>query len=237
MRICVIGPSHLAALREAHKQGLVDTRGHEISYMGHRSWIYRSIAFDGEKLYFDAPHGDRPLADDLNVEVRIADYDVLFFHAAVRRLSLLISDRSGPIDLGAYSSGMQKQIATGIIRKLGGFDMLERVRAAFDGPILLSGKPEHAAPEDEAAAEAGHGDRERTMRVVTEAFAGLGFHFIPQPMETVLNGRFTRREYSVGSVALGETRTHKKEDVHHMNERYGALVFDTALDAVARLAA
>ncbi len=237
MRICVIGPSHLAALREAQRKGLVDTRGHEINYMGHRSWIYRSLAFDGERLFFDTPRGDVPLAEDLRVEVRPTDYDVLFFHAAVRRLSLLISDRSGPIDLSTYSASMQKQVVQGITRKLGGFDMLRQVRAAFDGPILLSGKPEHAEPADEPPTDTGHGDRERTVRLVTEVFAEQGFHFIPQPIETLLNGRFTRREYSVGSVALGESRVHKTEDVHHMNERYGALVFNKVLDLVADVVA
>jgi len=236
MRICAIGPSHLAALRTAEKNGLVDTDGFDIDYMGHRARIFRSLCFNDGRLRFPAARA-RPLEYDLKIAVEPALYDALFFHGVIMRPSRFFRQEGAEISVASYSSDMRKKFALNRVRGFPGVDILSKVRGAYDGPILVSGQPEHAVPVDEEITDTGNGETELRAEAIGAAMTEMGFHYIPQPIETVLNGKYTRREFSVGSVALAERRDHRDTDRLHMNEKYGALVFNRALRLLTELKA
>lgn len=228
MRLCVIGPSHLAALRTAEKDGLVDTRGHEISYMGHVAWVFANIRLDGARLFFDIDPPVRPLADDLLAEAKVTDYDALFLHGVIKPASRLVGAASD--SLGSYSESMRRKLARGAITRARGFGLLSGLREVFEGPILVSSRPEKAVPPGKTLEDTGNGDLETRNRLLAAALAEHGISYLAQPVQTVLNGQHTRREYSDGSLRLGDRGGHKTKDVLHMNEKYGALVFAQALD-------
>jgi len=225
MRICIIGPSHLAALREAEKEGLVDTSPHDITYFGHYTRIFSTLSLNGTRLRMLAA---RPLADDLKVEADIADYDGLFLCAVIKDASWILKRaRLELADLGSFSRRLAARQLRNAIRASENFDVIAGIRAAFDGPILISTAPLRARPD---VSEPVGREFDLFNAAAGEALAELGFTFVPQPSETVSAALATRREYSVGSIKLRGHEQHRQEDVSHMNSAYGALIYRAALD-------
>ncbi len=223
--MCVIGPSHIAALRDAEKEGLVDTSAHAITYFGHYTRVFSTLTLTGTRLRLLAP---RQLAEDLKVSVDIADYDALFLCAVIRDPARILNrSRLRLSDMSTMSQGLAARQIGNALRTMQGFDVIAEIRAAFDGPVLISAAPLRAQQEDAPAAGPGF---ERFTAAQTAALAELGLTFVPQPAETVTAALTTRREYSVGSVKLGGHEEHRAEDVTHMNSAYGALIYQGALD-------
>lgn len=237
MRVCITGPSHLAALRVAERTGLVDTSAHDITYFGHASFILRDAALRDGRLFIDSARGAVPLAPDLLVEVNIDDFDALFYHGGVPDYPRLLK-RAG-LDVAAlerYSTEMMVRSFRRATDRFPPFRFARQLRAAFDRPIYLSSQPMKAMPEAEAAAATAGPDADRLARLerITEtALEQLGFVYVPQPVDTVFGWQATRAEYSVGSVALDEKRSHGSEDNEHMNQTYGARMFEAFLDRIA----
>lgn len=232
MRVCIIGPSHIAALRSAERNGLASLGRHDVTYMGHEVKVFRHLAFRDGRLFFDCPD-TRMLAEDLKAEADLADFDALFFHGIGPRLSRLQERLAkNGVDLAAMSSAMR---AKALERAFGGemFQVLRAVRDRFDGPILVSSKPEHAAPADTEVDALDALDLEPLAGIIGTTLHGMGFHYLPQPAETIVKGRFTRPEYAEGSwKTLGESRPGKKVDIWHMNEKYGAVILGKAAELV-----
>lgn len=69
---------------------------------------------------------------------------------------------------------------------------------------------------------------DQTMNEAMQALAAPGLGFLPQPPATRAGRLFTRRDYAIGSVRLaaGFEAVHAKNDVGHMNGAYGAAVID-----------
>jgi len=69
--------------------------------------------------------------------------------------------------------------------------------------------------------------------IIGATLHSLGFHYLPQPAETIVKGRFTKAEYAEGSwKTLGENRPGKKVDIWHMNEKYGAAILNRAAESL-----
>jgi len=235
MRICAIGPSHLAALRTADQNGLFDTSGHEIDYMGHVWWVFGKIRLDGKRLFFDMNPPIRPLAPDLSTEVTVTDYDALLVHGVVAPATRIM-EASGA-RRGTYSESMRRKVVERALKRGRAFDCLAEIPKVFDGPVIVSPRPEKAVPSGAVVEDTGKGDVDDINRLLSQVLSEMGIAYLPQPIKTVLNGRYTRREYSEGSLRLGERGGHKDEDVLHMNEKYGALVFNRALRLLTELKA
>jgi len=232
MRVCIIGPSHIAALRAAEQNGLASLGRHDVTYMGHEVKVFRHLALRDGRLFFDCPD-TRMLAEDLKSEVDLADFDALFVHGVGPRLSRLQERLAkNGVDLAAMSSAMQ---AKALERAFGGeiFQVLRDVRARFDGPILVSSKPEHAEPSDAEVEAIDTLELEPLTGIIGATLHSLGFHYLPQPAETIVKGRFTKAEYAEGSwKTLGENRPGKKVDIWHMNEKYGAAILNRAAESL-----
>lgn len=235
MKICILGPSHLAALRDAETQGLVDTSAHDITYCGHLSKHYRHITARDGRVIFDTPEPVEPLADDLLVTVDLADFDLIFCHTTVINYGKIM-DRTGssPAMLKRYSAQMAEKALARAICDARIFRIANEVRAQFAGPVLVSSCPMSAAPPatQEPDPPADDPDAVQLEPLVTRTLQSAGFGFVPQPADTIIDGRYTARRYSVGSVKLGVDKEHGKLDILHMNAKYGARVLEDMLSRI-----
>ncbi len=241
MRVCITGPSHLAALRIAERTGLVDTSAHDITYFGHASVVLQDVALQDGRLFIDSVRGARPLAEDLLVDVQASDFDLFFYHTAVndyprmlRRIGMNVAD------VRKYSADVVTRALTKSIESFRPFRFAQELRAAFGGPIFVSSVPMKANPQAEGAAGDGNTGPDTELLALlakrtAAALTPMGFHYVPQPAETVFGWNATRNEFSVGSKPLGERKLHQSDDNHHMNEKYGALVYQAFLDQVSAL--
>lgn len=230
MRLCVIGPSHLASLREARNENLVDPGNVEVIYMGHRWGIYKFLGYADGELCFRPPRKFRPISPQIMTSVTPAEFDALFFHGTLDRPSeLFASGTANDMLSGRYSQSMIENMVRTRIGRWPGMGILRRLRKDFEGPILLSCKPERVPEAGQDIAEGGEDDMARKQQLIGAALEDLGITFVRQPEETVLGGLWTRPEYGTGAVKMNEVEAYDADDRQHMNARYGAIVFNQVL--------
>ncbi len=70
---------------------------------------------------------------------------------------------------------------------------------------------------------------QKAMESVEDRLTDEGFTFLKQPDHTIADGIMTRAKYSRGSVLFREelTKEHRENDVFHMNSDYGRACWDT----------
>lgn len=240
MRICFLGNSHLAALKHAQAQGLVDGAGDDICYFGAIAGAFRQMKLSEGLI--TTPNTEMALmtSDNRYSALPVKEFDALVFHGNWFSLpEFLIGcaevdflpDRAS----SAFVANLAVQYVSSRSRIL---RVPRRVARRTSIPVIVSGVPLFARSKDFFGSHPITETRlERIETAFVQAFHRLGITLLRLPTEAITDNVYTREENSVGAVRLREglEEMHPVRDYRHMNSAYGALVLRDAL-AAARVA-
>ncbi len=228
MRIAVLGNSHVACVRSA--------------------WDAVRDRYPGVHLTFFAA-GRRGLADLLASNGRLVPGN--------SRLREILTRRSGGVaeidptkydafilvGLGLsmrrirrsnYSRAVCRQSIIDAGKSSLSYSIAEQLQALSTAPVVVYANPLLAA--DESSQFVSPSVYETNLTTLRhDVFAPIGSVLVEQPSSTVVKGFWTRPEYCIGSAGLeaGDGRpgrAHGGQDRAHMNEKYGVLLIQSALE-------
>jgi len=240
MKICVMGNSHLAALKLAWDELVTDYNQVELVFFGARANAMTHLKEENGCL---VPTNDRTKQDILFTSNGLELVDFTYFDAVllyglacdVRIFSSTLQNHK--IDKNADSSRQfmtrdcfSKVCQDGAEHSLL-FKMATMVRRLTDLPLIVSSSP---FPSRACVDDASHNwdflvnDDSEMIRQgyddgIQRAFRVFQAKVIPQPERTVTDNIFTKTHYSNASVRLieGFTFVHPENDHAHMNKDYG----------------
>jgi hypothetical protein len=245
--ICVIGNSHIAALKLGWDAIRSDFPDVELFFFGApgRKMVGLTAANgqleptnDVQRKYFRQTSGGR--------ESIHGNYDAYLFHAlqfSIGKLEWFIGkERSEDQQRDArrpISGACFLECFVGILRDTRAVETIVELRKITAAPVTLTAQ---AMPsEDESESILAQLDRigdaaavHRTFDAAANILADeLKIEFFPQPAETLAGPCRTKRLYSTDSVGLagGLKTARPKDDYYHMNAAFGALLLRTWLDS------
>jgi hypothetical protein len=232
LRFCVFGDSHIACIKHALDEGLLDLQGIELEFWGAPGPQFRDLHFvDGQLV------GTTEAARDNLAKINPArsaalvpqDFDGFLFIGCRLRLSeLLVPLLQNQAGKPGYVSAAVRDLM--LTRWLEGCRWYRAAREfAKERPVYFSPAGflnEGVLSEDELAsainAEATAAERSALWQLMEVAMAGDAIQLLRQPEETVTRGALTARSYA---TTLGV----QDDDAVHKNGAYGALILNQAL--------
>lgn len=245
MRICVIGNSHLAAVKQAW-DATPARRDIDLVFYGSHSGSLREVRAEQGILRTDNEQVFRALSMTSGMaipELRLCDFDAFFLHSLVNPNSvlpiMLTLARRYALDGSTVSTGLLEAVAAEKLQTSLLVHMAREIRSATNCPTAASPQPylsheilthsAQSAPYANLTAlscYAGPSYDDAYLKELSRTLELLGVDLLPQPQETIVESWFTDPVYCKGSVRLsqGMDIEHPKDDFAHMGMRYGALV-------------
>ncbi|MCB1996259.1 MAG: hypothetical protein H6933_13030 [Burkholderiaceae bacterium] len=236
MRICIVGNSHIAALKAGHDAEPQAFREHSIEFFGLPGRRFQSLRFDIDRgLVFPDSHAQALALVTGGRFDRVAPegFDVLVFHGCRVNLGKLCQSllTGGPPSV-RYSKRFLTAGVHGWLTTNETYRVMLQLRVHSQVRIMLSPMP-MAAEGPTGSASAGGAPSLDVLQdieaLVDQCCASDGFVFSPQPRQTLTQDARTGSEYSSGSTRLLVAEQHEDDDTAHMNGAYGCLVLKSVL--------
>jgi hypothetical protein len=249
MRVCIVGNSHVAALRKAWEPW---RRAHgaahlDVTFFGSHSASLRNVGARDGRFVTDDPAVRRTLAmttGRADPELAIGEFDLYVLYGLVNPNWYVARSASEGLDRPPthprVSRGLLRAIARQNFTQSLAMHMFGLVRSASDAPVIVAPQPYLSQAVIGDPGQSPYGDappadlaqRPALLSAFDEVIAAAavadGFRWLAQPAQTVLDDHWTRPEYCVDSVRLSAQmdQAHPDDDFAHMNQRYGEVVFD-----------
>lgn len=251
LSVCIIGNSHLAAIKLGHAAVAADFPEIQLDFYGGVAQRLWALEQEGTTL---VPRHKR-LAENFaetsggRRRIETADYDAF----------VLVGLFFGLVTIGPlfavgrpYSGEAGVDLVSRPFLRAGALDLLGRSLAAVTAdkvlraraaacPILLiptpfpseavRGTQDSFWASDDAVARL----RECYDEAVSTLSRQAAFEVLAQPAQTIAPPACTRAAYSMDSVAFGSDAAHPEDDHVHMNADYGAVVLAAALRRLTEL--
>jgi hypothetical protein len=229
LKVCIIGNSHLAALRLAVREGLYTHPDVEFVFWGLSGKHFQTITYDNGR--FSTPLVSKVLevSDGRYGIVPAQAFDAFVFHGVPLwplglRASLL---RGRPEITTSTRGGVRQQIADWL-PKLPAYALARALRADYSGPILISTVPfltkRARMPQPRVV------DSDNVALIhscLGERLSKDSMVYVPQPPNTTVNLLYTRRRFNIDGPWLYDLNATHRPDTRHMNGTYGAEVLRT----------
>lgn len=231
MRVCVLGNSHAAALKQGF-DSLNDKPGRcEVTFFASRADGLRSLVCRGGKLLSPDANVSQNLLRTSGGQMVIdpGAYDLFLIHALEFRYDYAL------LQSGAYTQGFIAAWMWQSWMESTAFHVLKLLLSVTDCEIVLSPQPYASAADERIRKMVTR--YKRAAPSIGEIFADCRkpseferLRMLEQPDETIVDGVLTKPRYSRGSVRLdvGDSisgTTHPEHDHRHMNGEYGAAVW------------
>lgn len=231
MRICIIGNSHVGALKRAW-DSFSDT-AIEIDFFAARGAHLRDLAVKGKVL---APT-TRSLKSALKftsggrsrIDPKRYDYFLIYGAQAKHLIINRVNYYSKAVILDTLKDHVQPTVSFGIITKL---------RSITEKKIYVGHHPLIAA-KAEIEKKISHEYIEGITDLNRHVYNTLNCEIIAQPSETIVNGHFTDPVYTKGSKRLSvgnkrDDQPHSDNDRTHMNENFGKIWLENFFERVLK---
>lgn len=244
-RICVLGNSHVAALKGGWEQVSDTFDSVQIDFFGALSKGMRSLdVIDGRlgprdpeaAAFFRDISGTGEFADPAAYDGFVLVGMALFPHAAINNYADFATPTTGNADAAPYyvsddciADALWCEIDAGMM-----MHVARTVRRVTDAPIHLCWQAHFSEDltkidwrRDRFApilANQDQGFVGSMMDRMDDRMRDEGFSTLRQPAETLVDGLMTQARYSRGSVLFRKelVREHRELDVFHMNSDFGA---------------
>ena len=245
-RICVIGNSHLAALKKGMEQPSARTLSAEFTFYGAPGKTLSSFGVKDGCLVTDDPAALKAIriTNGKDSVLRLSDFD--YFVIVGLRFSIMLITRvyaAHRTCQHVYKRGAQYLVsdscfgeaAFGALHDSLAVQLASKIRTATDTRILICGQP---MPSESFAQKfpwwrglARSDDSSELARIMENAGKSIPLKnvtYVPQPPDTKANPVLTLASYSTGSVRLTRdmAAAHDPDDGIHMNAHYGARVLE-----------
>lgn len=218
VRLCVLGNSHVAALRTAWDSLQRDHPEVEITWFAHRGMGVSNLIPTSESL---VPNNDDLLTSikftSGRSEVRLADFDAFLVYA--------LHQHGRQPDTSFYSAAVRRQALEDQVTSQRNYMLVQKVRSVTDKPLFVAHDPLPAFGADDVVMR----DYPAHVAEMQERFySPLSATLVEQPSSSVVAGCATKQEFSKDSTRLvvgkdNDGETHGGHDIFHMNSSYGNL--------------
>ncbi|WP_198036700.1 hypothetical protein [Halomonas sp. GT] len=235
MKICVIGNSHVGALKRAWKSMPDRHSSATITFFASRGKSLEGLVADGGKLIpetealkksLEFTSGGKQLIDP-------DEYDIFLVYGLSAR-GLFISPKRH------YSFAVLKQAAFDHVDGTLSFNLVRKIRELTEKTVFVGHNPlgafrgvEFKVVEPEAYLFG--------LEVANDfVYSSIDSELVAQPSYTIVSGRFTHPSFSKGSKRLSigdkfDDETHPENDYGHMNDEFGAAWLTSFLDNYCKL--
>ena len=231
MKICIIGNSHVGALKRAWDAESYPSI--EIVFFAARGARLRDLTVKRKVLV----PATRSLKNALKFtsggisRIDPKQYDYFLIYGAQAVHLLLCKDSS-------YSQAVLRDTAKDHVQNTVSFELIKKLRKITDKKIFIGHHPLYAAESlqhRDISAEYLDGI-DQLNRV---AYSELNCEMIAQPPETIVNGYFTDPIYTKGSKRLTvnparEGKLHPENDKTHMNEKFGKMWLESLFARIVK---
>lgn len=241
LRVCFIGNSHLAALRQGWNR--LGYGGVEIDFCAARGAYWETFRLSGTRLSARHPTAKADLVRTSGSEsVDLSDYDVICVHAlglgifSATRAHVTHGFRPRATDTPHIVSenAFRDALVDALSRTTSG-KMVRAIAKAVDIPVLAVAQPcaletilEAGDVVNTLAIESGA--EEALSRLTSEAAsAAYPCPVLFQPPETLARPILTTGSFGTGSISMVTGEEHKKKDFLHMNADFGAIMLQEIL--------
>lgn len=242
--ICLIGNSHLAALKYGTKL-LEPSNSYSLDFFGAAGPAFRSASLiDGwlvpdsemmrQRFRVTAAGRDR-------IEVGAYDAFVVVGFAGIDGI-MRVCHEFATAQMALHkgktlvSSALFAAIAEGQIRQQPGIELAFQLREATTAPIFVLRKPRPAIGVKFVKARLRRMSEEGDGKIILPVYRKVGARLasdglivIDQPVQTIVDDVFTDELYSIGSKKLASGQEHGEIDHGHMNAEFGALLLEALL--------
>lgn len=245
--ICVLGNSHLAAVKLGWTRIGEATRGLEPTFLGCRGDWLGELSIDGNRLVASKSLAPKmALFSAGQTEIEVDAYDAFIFVGMRLRfqpIAEMYSSHRLPAHAGPKHHLISPQALRATIsdtlRSSSAYNVASKLRRISTVPLFLvpeplpslniTGIPRLAASwTDKCLPD--------LYDVYVQALSSLAADFraelVMQPAHTVVDACFTQHCYCEGSTRLDCNTKHPKGDQFHMNEEYGGEVLNDLLPRV-----
>jgi hypothetical protein len=222
MKICVIGNSHVGALKRAWDKMSPAHPGLELVFFAHRGNGMSALKPQGKKLV--------PTTDDLCAAMKFtsggqdhivpADYDAFLIYGLKASPNFGAGERF-------FSRQVRQQALDDLTHNKLSLKVLKMVRQLSEAPVYLGHEPLNSASETRP--DASIAPYESGIAQLNESFYGpLGAEMLMQPPSTMVNGKNTDPSFSKDSqrLAIGTSNNdaaHPEGEDRHMNAAFGEI--------------
>lgn len=253
MKICIIGNSHLAALKLAWDQLSADNKGTELVFFGARAKAMSHMAIQNECLI---PTDENTL-EDINFTsgglgyIDVNKFDAIFLYGLAcdfNVFSIPLKNHRLNGNNPAYkmmTSSCFTRACQDMIKESLIFKLATMVRQISDKPLFISPSPfpsetciyDKSGKWDilEQVKPDGADIKKYYYNAIELVFKPLNAFILYQPNVTISEILFTKQEFSNGSIRMikGFSSYHPKDDYAHMNKEYGIKFLTDALKKVS----
>ncbi|WP_424940030.1 hypothetical protein [Aliiroseovarius sp. S253] len=218
IRLCVIGNSHVGALKLAWSALNSEYPDIEITFFASPGKSVRKLKARGSKILPVSPKAARSfrITSEVGNRINVKQYDAFLCYGTLPWRPIVESNFSRAFSIEAASGVIQRAILTHHLKLLN--ERTQKPIFASTAPLptqVYREKGELLIPADEF--------RETIQERYASAY---GVELIWQPEETLVEGGFaTRDEFSTNSLRLESSlmpnNTHPEADIEHMNQSYG----------------
>ncbi|MCK7544319.1 hypothetical protein MLC59_09085 [Marinobacter bryozoorum] len=223
MNVCVIGNSHVGALKKAWDELACDYPNVNLFFFARGS---NSLEYLNVKNGFLVPGNDKVKQAFIYTSggresVDPKEYDVFLVYGLGLGGFFVGND-------SFYSRSLLQQACIDHLKKTLSLNVFKKLRSITDKKIYVGHSPLPAAHKVDES-DCNNLDYFNGIEVLNSHFyEGLNSMILPQPEKTLCSGRFTCRSYSSGSFTLdvgnkGGGELHPEVDVKHMNKMFGRL--------------
>lgn len=223
MKFAVLGNSHIGSIKRGWDIVATQQPDHEMFFFGARRDGLKSLELDGNVL--------RPSDPDVLESIRftsggLSDIDLDAYDAFI-----LYGMEALPIFIDAgkfYSQQVMDATLTDHARGRVSYLTLKKLREATDKPIYLGHNPMRGAEQRDGVSQDISGYTNGITYMNDVFYADFDAKLLPQPHETIVNGKGSAMHYAQGAkaLAIGNQRgggDHVVADLNHMNDEFGAL--------------
>ncbi len=227
-RICVVGDSHLGALKRAVDAGAVANEGYEVEFYGAPGPYFRGLRLVKGQIRPDKFALDvvRMVTQNGRTVLDPGDFDAILFYgarlASAHFMREFLHRKHAPEDYASHA------VRAAVLSHLIQSARFARIAFAFaadektqvfyaSAPFPTQGVNVPLLAETPMAAQATVQDRDALWQEIEAIFAKENVVFLRQPEETVVDGALTQSAYGVEEAQA-------KDDAWHKNSAYGETV-------------
>jgi hypothetical protein len=222
MRICVVGNSHVAALKRAWNTIRQEHSGIELTFFAMGSTYMAGLVVDNKRLVANNDKLKAALAFTSGGLSAIDPeyYDLFLVYGMNAKPSFIQNDIF-------YSSAVRRQALRDLVEETLSFKTILKLRQVTDKKLYIGHNPlralEKISEKDRTA------DYEAGISALNnEIFSELNCELVPQPLTTLIRGAATDVKFTIGSRKLaagtvGDNQLHQDEDNFHMNDEFGKI--------------
>jgi hypothetical protein len=223
MNICILGNSHVGALKRAYDKISTDYPDIQITFFAQRGYDLTELDVDNGKLVANSDVLRQAIMFTSGGIDSIApeSYDIFLIYA--------LGTKPNFVAPGIYYSSQVKELALAdIANNSAAMNLIKKIRCLTDKPIYLGHDPLPAGQSNDVPAD-DHGMYIDGIKKINDhIYQKLNVKLLMQPLETLVSWNRTNINFSSGSerLAVGDVsdaQIHPEDDEIHMNDQFGEM--------------